>query len=421
MGLQQKGRIIEMNSKASELYVQAIRSSKKLRLQLAVILGAIATIGPLSIDMYLPALPELEQSFHTSAAFVQLSLSCFLVGLALGQLFAGPLSDVYGRRRPLLLGMAIYALSSLLCAFSPSIGMLVVLRLIQGLSGSVGVVISRAAVRDLYSGSELTRFFALLMIVNGLGPIAAPVIGGQLLRFTTWQGVFLVLFAAGVLFCLTIWLRLPETLPAVRRSTGGFKGTIGTFGQLLRNRKFMGYVLSQSFVNGAMFAYISGSSFVLQNIFGVSPQMYSLIFAVNGLGIVISGQIAGRLAGRLGEAKLVQWGILQCTSGGLLLLYTVLSGSGLPLLLLALFTVVSSVGMVSTTTFSLAMQDQGEQAGSASALLGLLPLLTGGIISPIVGLGGGETAVPMGVIIAAAGIGSVLSYTLLVRRKEQRR
>lgn len=406
-----------MSIKSTALDVQAIRASRKLRLQLAGILGAIATIGPLSIDMYLPALPELERSFATSAAFVQLSLSCFLIGLALGQLFAGPLSDVYGRRRPLMIGMMVYAVSSLLCAFSPSIGVLVVLRLIQGLSGSVGVVISRAAVRDLYSGSELTRFFALLMIVNGLGPIAAPVIGGQLLRFTTWQGVFLVLFGAGVLFCLMIWLRLPETLPPERRSNGGLGSTVASFGKLLRNRTFMGYVLSQSFVNGAMFAYISGSSFVLQNIFGVSPQMYSLIFAVNGLGIIITGQIAGRLSGRLGEARLMVWGLVQCALGGLLLLFAILTSAGLPLILPALFAVVSSVGIVGTTTFSLAMQDQGDRAGSASAMLGLLPLLTGGLISPLVGLGGGDTALPMGAIIAAAGICSLLCYSLLVRRR----
>ncbi|AIQ14999.1 multidrug effflux MFS transporter [Paenibacillus durus] len=406
-----------MNTKASGINPATVRSSRRLRLQLAVILGAVATIGPLSIDMYLPALPELGRSFETSPALAQLSLSCFLIGLALGQLFSGPLSDVYGRRRPLMIGMAVYALSSLLCAFSPSIGFLVAMRLIQGLSGSVGVVISRAAVRDLYSGSELTRFFALLMVVNGLGPIAAPVIGGQLLRFTTWQGVFFVLFGAGVIFCLTIWLRLPETLPLDRRSKGGLKETLTTFGKLLRNPKFMGYVLSQSFVFGAMFAYISGSSFVLQNIFGVSPQIYSVIFAVNGLGIIITGQIAGKLSGRIGETRLLVWGLLQCLLGGLLLMYSIVTASGLPLLLIALFAIVSSVGVVGTTTFSLAMQDQGENAGSASAMLGLLPLLTGGLVSPLVGMGGGENALPMGTVIAAASICAVLSYGLLARRK----
>ncbi|NGM82147.1 multidrug effflux MFS transporter [Paenibacillus sp. 7124] len=411
---------MDTTSKVNGLEPADIRSSRKLRIQLAVILGAVATIGPLSIDMYLPALPGLGRSFGASPALVQLSLSCFLIGLALGQLLSGPLSDVYGRRRPLMIGMAVYALSSLLCAFSPSIGFLVVMRLIQGLSGSVGVVISRAAVRDLFSGSELTRFFALLMVVNGLGPIAAPVIGGQLLRFTTWQGVFFVLFAAGVLFCLTIWLRLPETLPPERRSKGGLKETLATFGKLLRNPGFMGYVLSQSFVFGAMFAYISGSSFVLQNMFGVSPQMYSLIFAVNGLGIIIAGQAAGRLSGRVGERGVLVWGLIQCLAGGLLLLYSILTEGGLLLLLIGLFAVVSSVGLVGTTTFSLAMQDQGENAGSASALLGLLPLLMGGLVSPLVGLGGGETALPMGTVIAGASLCSVLSYALLARRKGRR-
>jgi DHA1 family bicyclomycin/chloramphenicol resistance-like MFS transporter len=390
--------------------------SRKQRLQLAVILGSITTIGPLSIDMYLPALPTLVDDFGTTAALVQLSLTFFLLGLASGQLVAGPLSDVYGRRRPLLIGMFIYAVSSVLCAFSPSIGLLIILRFIQGLAGSVGVVVSRAAVRDLYSGSELTKFFSLLMIVNGLGPILAPVIGGQLLRVTTWQGIFLVLFAAGIIFCLTILLRLPETLPKERRSKSGLKGTLLTFKVLLGNRKFMGYALSQGFVTASMFAYISGSSFVLQNIFAVTPQVYSLIFAVNGIGIIITGQIAGRLAGKVSETKLLLSGLLLCTTGGVLLLLTILVGGGLIPILICLFAVVSSVGIVGATSFSLAMQDQGEAAGSASALIGLIPLLLGSCVAPLVGLGGVDSALPMAIVIACTGVLSILSYLLLVRR-----
>uniref|UniRef100_UPI00406C9FD0 multidrug effflux MFS transporter n=1 Tax=Paenibacillus sp. FSL R10-2778 TaxID=2954659 RepID=UPI00406C9FD0 len=390
--------------------------SRKQRLQLAVILGSITTIGPLSIDMYLPALPTLVDDFGTTAALVQLSLTFFLLGLASGQLVAGPLSDVYGRRRPLLIGMFIYAVSSVLCAFSPSIGLLIVLRFIQGLAGSVGVVVSRAAVRDLYSGSELTKFFSLLMIVNGLGPILAPVIGGQLLRVTTWQGIFLVLFAAGIIFCLTILLRLPETLPKERRSKSGLKGTLLTFKVLLGNRKFMGYALSQGFVTASMFAYISGSSFVLQNIFAVTPQVYSLIFAVNGIGIIITGQIAGRLAGKVSETKLLLSGLLLCTMGGVLLLLTILMGGGLIPILICLFAVVSSVGIVGATSFSLAMQDQGEAAGSASALIGLIPLLLGSCVAPLVGLGGVDSALPMAIVIACTGVLSILSYLLLVKR-----
>ena len=390
--------------------------TRKQRLQLAVILGSITTIGPLSIDMYLPALPTLVADFGTTAALVQLSLTFFLLGLASGQLVAGPLSDVYGRRGPLLIGMFIYAVSSVLCAFSPSIGLLIGLRFIQGLAGSVGVVVSRAAVRDLYSGSELTKFFSLLMIVNGLGPILAPVIGGQLLRVTTWQGIFLVLFAAGIIFCLTILLRLPETLPKERRSKSGMKGTLLTFRVLLGNGKFMGYALSQGFVTASMCAYISGSSFVLQNIFAVTPQVYSLIFAVNGIGIIITGQIAGRLAGKVSETKLLLSGLLLCTMGGILLLLTVLVGGGLIPILICLFAVVSSVGIVGATSFSLAMQDQGETAGSASALIGLIPLLLGSCVAPLVGLGGVESALPMAIVMACTGILSILSYVLLVRR-----
>ncbi|WP_310551024.1 multidrug effflux MFS transporter [Paenibacillus glufosinatiresistens] len=404
-----------MSTANESLENQGAALSKRRRLQLAVVLGALSTIGPLSIDMYLPALPDLAAGFHASASSAQLSLSCFLVGLAAGQLVSGPLSDVYGRRRPLLIGMMLYTLASLLCAFSPTIGALAALRLVQGLAGSVGVVISRAAVRDLYSGSELTKFFTLLMIVNGVGPIAAPVIGGQLLRVTDWKGVFLTLFAAGLLFCLMIVFRLPETLPPERRHSGGLAGTVRTFGTLLRNRMFMGFVLTQSFVTAAMFAYISGSSFVLQELYGVSAQTYSLIFAMNGLGIILFGQVGGRLAPRLGERRILEFSLALSLGGALLLLGAVLLDGPLPLVLAGLFAVVGSVGPVGTATFSLAMQDQGETAGSASALLGLLPLLMGSGVAPLVGLGGGGTALPMAAVITGVSLLALAAYRLTAR------
>jgi MFS transporter, DHA1 family, multidrug resistance protein len=399
----------------SHVSSQALTPSK--RLWMAFVLGALSAFGPLSIDMYLPSLPMLASGLHTSTSLAQLSLTACLLGLALGQLFVGPLSDVRGRRRPLLAALIIYAISSFLCAFSSSIWMLIILRFLQGLAGSAGIVLSRAIVRDLYSGSELTKFFSLLMLINGAAPILAPIIGGQILRVTSWHGVFLVLSGVGIVMLVAVIFGLPETLRSENRSQGGLKDTLSTFGRLTSDHSFMGYAWSQGLVTAAMFAYIAGSPFVLQTIFGVSPQTFSLIFATNGLGIIISSQIGGRLAGRISEQKLLAAGLAVAAICGILLLISIALGGGLVLLLIFLFGIVSCIGIVGTTSFSLAMQSQGRSAGSASALLGLLPLILGSIAAPLVGLGGSHTALPMGVIIALCDVGSILFFALLVGRR----
>ncbi|MFC5652270.1 multidrug effflux MFS transporter [Paenibacillus solisilvae] len=399
---------------------QPVTRISSRRLWTAVILGSLCAFGPLSLDMYLPSLPGLASDLHTSTSLTQLSLTACLIGLALGQLFAGPISDVRGRRGPLLIGLIGYTASSLLCAFAPSIWTFILLRFIQGLAGSAGIVIARAVVRDLYSGTELTKFFSLLMLVNGIAPIAAPIAGAQLLHFTSWRGVFLVLAVIGVLMLLGVLLGLPETLPRARRAKGGIMNTLSTFGRLARDPLFVGCALCQGLVLGAMFAYISGSPFVLQDIFGVSPQMFSLCFAINGLGIILASQAAGRLAGRYNETKLLLGGLGLAAFGGVMLLLMILIGAGLPAILLFLFIIVSCVGLVSTLSFSLAMRNQAQSAGSASALLGVLTFLLGSLVAPLVGLGGSMTAVPMGIIIAAMEVGALLIFARLVLRSSAR-
>ncbi len=391
--------------------------AKSRRLWIAFVLGALSAFGPLSIDMYLPALPKLTEELHTNTSVAQLSLTACLIGLALGQLLVGPLSDVRGRKKPLLIALILYSVASILCAYSTSIWMLIFLRFIQGATGAAGIVISRASVRDMYSGTELTKFFALLMLVNGAAPILAPIAGGQLLHFVTWRGVFFVLFVIGILMWLAVSFGLKETLPRERRSPGGLKQTFSTFHLIITDRQFMGYAFSQGLVSAAMFGYISGSPFVLQEIFGVSPQMFSVIFAINGVGIIIASQLTGRLAGRVSELKLFIIGISLCAIGGVILLFVVLLDAGLYAVIPSLFIVVSSVGMVGTTSFSLAMQNQSETAGSASAILGLLPFILGAIVAPLVGLGGSHTAVPMAIVIAGCGIGAVLVYLFLNNKK----
>ncbi|PIH60937.1 multidrug effflux MFS transporter [Paenibacillus sp. LK1] len=394
----------------------SLSTNSTSRVRMALILGTLSAFGPLSLDMYLPALPTLADEFQSSTSYAQLSLTACMVGLAVGQLLAGPLSDVRGRRTPLIAGLILYTIASILCLVSPTMGSFVVLRFIQGAAGAAGIVISRAVVRDVYSGPELTRFFSLLMLINGVAPIAAPIIGGQLLAYTSWRGVFILLSIIGILTLVAVVVGLGETLPTERRSSGGLKQTLVTFRKIAGDRLFMGYALTQGFVSAGMFAYISGSPFVLQKIYGISPQMFSVCFAINGIGIILASQIAGRLAGKVSETRLLVAGLITAALGGTSLLIAILAGGNLISVLIPLFLVVSSVGLVNTASFALAMANQEKSAGSASALIGVMTFLFGGIVAPLVGLGGEGTAVPMGIVIACADLGALLIYFLMVSK-----
>ncbi|GAA0351894.1 Bcr/CflA family multidrug efflux MFS transporter [Actinoallomurus spadix] len=386
------------------------------RLRLALILGALSAIGPLSIDMYLPALPKLTHDLSAGPSLVQLTLTACLVGLAVGQVVAGPLSDAWGRRRPLLAGVVLYTLASLLCAVAPSVPMLIALRLVQGAAGAAAIVIARAIVRDLYDGAEAARFFSLLMLVNGVAPIAAPVIGGQLLRLTSWRGVFVLIAVIGALMVAATWGGLRETLPPGARHTGGPGSTLRTFAGLFGDRVFVGYALSGGLAFAAMFAYISGSPFVVQDIYGLSPQAFSLIFAVNALGIVAAGQVSGRLVGRVRLRTLLTAGLVMSLAGGLALVVAIEAGLGLPGVLPALFLVVSAIGLITPNATALALTGRPPAvAGSASALVGLGQFVIGGVAAPLVGVAGSGTAVPMGAVIAALTAAAFLSYVTLTR------
>ena len=387
------------------------------RLTLILILGSLAALGPLSIDMYLPAFPDMSRSFDASASLIQLSLTACMLGMALGQLIVGPLSDVRGRKRPLMVALLAYLLASLACAMAPTIEVLIALRFIQGAAGASGIVISRAIVRDLFDGPELTRFFAALSLVNGTAPILAPVIGGQILRFGDWHFVFYLLAILSTMMLLAVALRLPETLPLDRRVEGNLTTTLKTFGRLLTDRVFIGYAFAQAFVMGAMFAYISGSPFVLQNIYGASPQQFSFLFGLNGIGIILAAQIAGRLAGRVDSERLMRISLTIVASASILLFLALTLTEQLIFVMIPLFFVVSSVGLISTLGFTLAMQNYGATAGSASALLGRLPMLVGSLVSPLVGIMGEQSAVPMGLIIMTLDcLALILYYGLIVRR-----
>ena len=375
------------------------------RLALIIVLGALTAFGPMSIDMYLPAFPALTRHFHATEAQVQLTLTACLAGLALGQLLYGPVSDALGRRRPLYAGLAAYAAASALCVVAPSVTVLTGLRLVQGLGGAAGIVIARAVVRDLYSGVAAARFFSLLMLVTGLAPMLAPLAGAQVLRFTSWQGVFVVLSGYGLVLLVGVALALPETLPMERRRRGGLRHTLRTFRGLSRDRTFLGYALGGGLVFAAMFAYISGSSFVTQEIYGVSPQVFGLIFGVNALGIVLASQVNSALLGRVAPGTLLAVALAVHLAGGLGVLAAVASGSHrLVWLLPPLFLTVAMVGVVLPNTTALALAGHPKAAGSASALLGLGQFVFGAAAAPLVGLGGRGTALPMGIVIASLGL-----------------
>lgn len=382
-----------------------------------VVLGALTAAAPLSLDTYLPALPALSADLATSPSVTQLSLTACLVGLALGQLVAGPLSDVLGRRRPMLLGAAGFAVASVLCAVAPSIEVLVALRLAQGLLGAVGIVVARAVVRDTSDSTTSARAFATLMLVSGVAPIVAPVLGGQLLRITSWRGVFVVLAVYGALTGLAVLGLVRESLPPSRRRVGSAAATLASFRVLLGDRRVVACVLTAGLTFSAMFAYISGSTFVLQDLYGLSPQAFSGVFAVNSVAIVTSVQVAGRLAGsgrvRPERLMVVGLGVALVGTGGLLA--ASLLDAGLAGLLAGLVLTVVGVGFVLPCATTLALADHPEHAGSASALLGTAQFLVGAGTAPLVGLAGSRSAVPMAATMAGAVLLGAVAFGILWR------
>ncbi|MFD1930572.1 MULTISPECIES: multidrug effflux MFS transporter [Nonomuraea] len=383
---------------------------------LLLILGALSAIGPLSIDMYLPALPAITAEMSSAPAQVQLTLTACLIGVSLGQVLAGPLSDVRGRRLPLIVGVAGYTLASLLCAFAPSVAALVVLRLVQGIMGGAALVIVRAVVRDLYEGAAIARIFATLMLVSGLAPILAPIAGAQLLSFTSWRGIFVALSVAGAVLVLAVLPGVRETLPADKREGGGLRKTAATFWRLLGDRSFMACSLSAGLAFAGMFAYISGSPFVLQEVYGASPQQFSLVFALNALGLTVMAQVGGRLSGRVSPARLVLGGLILNLAGGALLVVAATMDLGLTGVVAALFVIMCGAGLVLPGTGALALAGQPQQvAGSASALLGVLQFAFGALAAPLVGLAGSGTAVPMAVVMLALIVASFLVFAIMGR------
>jgi MFS transporter, DHA1 family, multidrug resistance protein len=379
-----------------------------------VVLGLLTMFGPLSLDLYLPALPQLADDLATSASAAQLSITACLVGLALGQLVAGPLSDRLGRRRPLMVGLLAYLLASIACALAPSVEVLVALRLIQGLAGAAGIVISRAIARDLYSGRALMIFFSRLLLIAGLAPVIAPILGGQLSRIMDWRGIFLVLAGFGAVLLLAGWFGIRETLPPQRRVVGGFGRTLHDYNTLVHDRFFVGCALSSGLAGASMFAYIAGSTFVLQRIYGMSPQGFSLIFGCISLGLVAAAQGGARLALVWPLTRVLALGLTINLTGATALLITVISGLPLAALIGSLVVMVCAVGVIFPTANALAMADYPDLAGTASSLQGLSQFVFGAIAAPLVGIAGEHTAVPLGIVTTSVSVCAMASFVSLV-------
>ena len=384
----------------------------RTRFWLTIFLGMMTAIAPLSTDMYLPALPEAQAAFGVSTSLVQMTLTMTTLGMALGQILAGPLSDLIGRRRPLLIGMFVFIGATVGCVFAADIYFFLFFRFCAGFAGASGIVIARAIARDVCAGAELTRFFAVLMMVNGFAPIIAPVIGGQILLFANWRATFVLLTLIGV-FLAGATLIYRETLPKEQRSAN-MTDSLRKFPVLLRDRYFLGHCLLQCFVFGAFFSYLSGSSFVFQNVYGVSPQVYSMIFAVIGAGLLLAGILPARLAGRVPDIIMLKYAVLVPLAGSALLLLGFCFSAPLAVVLILLFLTVVPLSVMGAASFSLALSRQGKNAGSASALIGCFSMLLGACMMPVVGIAGDHTAIPMGIVMLVGyGLGVLVFYGMI--------
>ena len=378
-----------------------------------MVLSLLTVFGPISMDLYLPVLPALTGELRAATSTAQLTITACLLGLALGQLVAGPMSDRFGRRRPLVIGVVAYVAVSLLCAASPTVETLVAARFVQGLAGGVGVVIAQAAGRDLYSGGRLIRYYGRLTVLGGQAAVVGPVIGGQLASVTDWRGIFVFLAAVGAAILVACLLVFRETLPAERRAVGGLTQTGRDMRRLLRDRVFVGAVLVTGFVNAALFAYLSGATFVLQDVYGLSPQGYSYAFGLNSLGFMLFGFAAGRASERWSERGTLLVGIVMCLGGAGGLLATAALHLPLVAVILSLLTMVSGVAVTTPPATSLALAGYPDMAGTASSFLGVARFAFGGLAAPLVGLGDGVA--PLALVTVTAAAVAALAYALTVR------
>jgi MFS transporter, DHA1 family, multidrug resistance protein len=385
--------------------------------QLVLVLGALIAMGPLTVDMYLPALPELADDLGATDTGVQFTLTGMLLGLACGQLVIGPVSDALGRRRPLLVGVALHALTSLLCAVAPDVVSLSAVRVLQGFAGAAISVNAMAVVRDLFVGIAAARLLSRLMLVIGVAPVLAPSLGGLILQHTSWRGIFVVLAVCALLLVVVAAFGLKETLPPRRRRSARPVATLRTYRSLLRDPTFVALVLVAGLMMSALFSYVSGSPFVLQGIYGLDPRTFGVVFGCNALGIVLGTQLNPLLLRRYRPSQVLTFAVVAATTASAAMLLTTSTGfGGLFGVLVPLAFVLACCGLALPNTPALALSRHGEAAGTAAAMLGSVQFGVGAVTAPLVGVLGTGTAVPMAaVIFGGAGLAAVLLLTVVRR------
>ncbi|HZA03032.1 MAG TPA: multidrug effflux MFS transporter [Propionibacteriaceae bacterium] len=381
--------------------------------QLVVVLGALMAIGPLTIDTYLPALPQLSEEMGATDAQAQLTITGLLLGLGLGQLIIGPLSDTVGRRRPLLVGLAAHGVMSLLCALAPSIGLLSVTRTLQGVAGAAVSVVVMAIVRDLFTGVRAAQLLSRLMLVLGVAPILAPSLGSALLTITSWRGIFVLLAVTAIGLWVLAWRALPETLPTARRRPATVRGSLQSYGRLFTDRTFLVMVAVAGLAFATLFAYIAGGPFILQGRFGLSPQEFGIAFSANAAGMILMTQLNPVLVARFGPVRVMSVAVLIALSGGVALLVANLTGlGGLAGFLVPVAVILSAAGLTVPNAPAIALSRHGEVAGTAAALLGAAQFLVGGSIAPLVGaLDDGSGVAMAAIMVGTTGLAATAFWS----------
>jgi DHA1 family bicyclomycin/chloramphenicol resistance-like MFS transporter len=389
--------------------------SRRQRLVYVIVLGALTALGPFTIDLYLPAFPALQKDLGVSPGIIQLTLTATTLGFGVGQLLVGPWSDRVGRRIPLIVASSVHVLASLGAVLSPDIIWLGFFRVLQGMGAAAGGVVAMALVRDLFGGVPLVRMLSRLALVSGLAPILAPVIGSQLLRFVDWRGIFVFLTAYGVIVVLAAVFLIVETLKPARRADSGHSTARERYAAIFSDRIFVGVSIIGAMTFSGLFAYLSSSSFLFQEVYGLNAQEFGLLFAINSLGVVTGVQVSSRLARRVGP----QW-ILACSTAVLLTssLTIVLLDSlhvGLLGILIPLWFFIAACGFSFPLVQVLGLVNHAGEAATAASVLGAVNFGLAGLISPIVGLFGIHNAVPMGTVMAATAAVSVIALWFVVR------
>ncbi|EKK0585693.1 multidrug effflux MFS transporter [Campylobacter upsaliensis] len=369
------------------------------KFRLIFILALMSSIAPLSTDMYLPALSQVKQSFETSEFLTQLSLASFFIAFALGQLIYGPLSDVFGRKIPALVGIFLFMLSSLFCVIIDNIYVFIILRFFEALGGCAGVVIARAIVNDLFELKEAASIFALMMVFSALAPMLSPSFGGFLIEYFSWHSIFATLFGLGILLFLLIFFALKESAPHLKRQKFSHKETLKSYRFVLKDKPFILYVSCASLVLAAMFAYITGSSFVFINFFGLSERDFGLLFGINALGFVIFANINAKMVRKIDSEKILFYALIIMLISTLILFVNSLIKPNFWLFELSIFTSIALLGFIAPNTTTLAMARFKDHSGTASAVLGTSQFALAGVISFIVSAVGANTPVILALIM----------------------